>query len=83
MKKLVSITALGSGLTLLSLPAYAYLDPGTGSALIQGLIAAELRASPKFPFSIRNASARRWLVSARPRAWLKGSSSLLECVPKI
>lgn len=23
-----------------SLPAYAYLDPGTGSALIQGLIAA-------------------------------------------
>ena len=40
MKKLISITAIGSGLTLLSLPAYAYLDPGTGSALIQGLIAA-------------------------------------------
>ena len=40
MKKWISITAIGSGLTLLSLPTYAYLDPGTGSALIQGLIAA-------------------------------------------
>ena len=40
MRKLISITAIGSRLTLLSLPAYGYLDPGTGSALIQGLIAA-------------------------------------------
>lgn len=27
-------------LFLLPLPAYAYLDPGTGSLLVQGLIAA-------------------------------------------
>ena len=40
MRILISITAIGGGLTMLSLPAYAYLDPGTGSALIQGLIAA-------------------------------------------
>lgn len=29
-----------SGLALLSAPAFAYLDPGTGSALIQGIIAS-------------------------------------------
>jgi len=40
MKKLIGVTAIGGGLALLSVPAYAYLDPGTGSALIQGLIAA-------------------------------------------
>ena len=40
MKKLICLTAIASGLTLVSVPAYAYLDPGTGSALIQGLIAA-------------------------------------------
>jgi len=34
--------ALASGLvlTLFAVDAYAYLDPGTGSAIIQGIIAA-------------------------------------------
>ena len=31
---------LGGVILLCALPAHAYLDPGTGSALIQGLIAA-------------------------------------------
>lgn len=32
---------MASGVLLLAcMPAYAYIDPGTGSALIQGLIAA-------------------------------------------
>ncbi len=40
MKRLVRISAVVSGLTFYALPAFAYLDPGTGSALIQGIIAA-------------------------------------------
>lgn len=32
--------SLCAALVVVSLPAHAYLDPGTGSALIQGLIAA-------------------------------------------
>lgn len=35
---IVSATALAVGVW--SLPAYAYLDPGTGSMLIQGIIGA-------------------------------------------
>jgi uncharacterized membrane protein len=31
---------MGCVLLLCGMPAYAYIDPGTGSALIQGLIAA-------------------------------------------
>ncbi len=36
-----SLTGLGLALTLISLstPAHAYLDPGTGSIILQGLIA--------------------------------------------
>jgi len=34
------ILALGFALALFSVDAYAYLDPGTGSAIIQGVIAA-------------------------------------------
>ena len=32
--------ALALLLVLLSTPAYAYLDPGTGSMIVQGLVAA-------------------------------------------
>ena len=40
MKKLVLLAALASGATLTSTQeAHAYLDPGTGSMLLQGLIA--------------------------------------------
>jgi hypothetical protein len=39
---LIVITALA---LLLSSPAYAYLDPGTGSILLQGLLAALAAAS--------------------------------------
>ena len=31
---------LGSAIVISSAPAFAYIDPGTGSALIQGIIAA-------------------------------------------
>lgn len=31
---------LGSVILLCAMPAHAYIDPGTGSALIQGVIAA-------------------------------------------
>ncbi len=34
------IAGLGMTLLLVSTPAHAYLDPGTGSMLLQGLIAA-------------------------------------------
>jgi hypothetical protein len=37
MSKLIAVTTL---LLLVSSPAYAYLDPGTGSMLIQGALAA-------------------------------------------
>ena len=40
MQKLTAISVLLVGLLSLPLEAYAYLDPGTGSILIQGLIAA-------------------------------------------
>ena len=40
MKNIVLLAALASGATLLSTQeAQAYLDPGTGSMLLQGLIA--------------------------------------------
>jgi hypothetical protein len=40
MKNLVLLAALASGATAISTQeAYAYLDPGTGSMLLQGLIA--------------------------------------------
>lgn len=40
MKKLVLLVALSSGATLITTgEAHAYLDPGTGSMLLQGLIA--------------------------------------------
>ncbi len=39
MREFIRITTFGAGLTLFSLSAHAYIDPGTGSALIQGLIA--------------------------------------------
>ena len=40
MKKIVLLAALASGATLTSTQeAHAYLDPGTGSMLLQGLIA--------------------------------------------
>jgi hypothetical protein len=40
MKNVVLLAALASGATLLSTQeAHAYLDPGTGSMLLQGLIA--------------------------------------------
>lgn len=32
--------AMGFALALFSFDAYAYLDPGTGSAIVQGVIAA-------------------------------------------
>lgn len=37
MSRLITLTILA---VLLSAPAYAYLDPGTGSILLQGLLAA-------------------------------------------
>ena len=37
MSKLIVVALF---LALLSSPAYAYLDPGTGSMLVQGLVAA-------------------------------------------
>jgi hypothetical protein len=40
--RLIVITALA---VLASAPAYAYLDPGTGSILVQGLLAALAAAS--------------------------------------
>jgi hypothetical protein len=40
MKLLRQRVILGGGLLLCGMPAYAYIDPGTGSALIQGVIAA-------------------------------------------
>jgi hypothetical protein len=42
LSRLIVITALAM---LLSSPAYAYLDPGTGSILLQGLLAALAAAS--------------------------------------
>lgn len=40
MKKLVLLAALSLGATLMATSdAHAYLDPGTGSMLLQGLIA--------------------------------------------
>lgn len=40
MKKLMLLVALSSGATLMvTSDAHAYLDPGTGSMLLQGLIA--------------------------------------------
>ena len=39
LKKITSGFALVGTLLTLSSPAYAYLDPGTGSMLLQGLIA--------------------------------------------
>jgi hypothetical protein len=37
MLRLIAVTLLA---LLVSSPAYAYLDPGTGSILVQGLVAA-------------------------------------------
>lgn len=42
MSKLIAVTLL---LALLSSPAYAYLDPGTGSMIVQGLVAGLAVAS--------------------------------------
>ena len=42
MKRLIAITVL---LLFVSRSAYAYLDPGTGSMLVQGLLAAIAVAS--------------------------------------
>jgi hypothetical protein len=42
MSKLIAVTIV---LVLLSSPAYAYLDPGTGSMLVQGALAALAVAS--------------------------------------
>jgi hypothetical protein len=42
MSRLIAVTLLA---LLLSSPAYAYLDPGTGSMLLQGLLAALAVAS--------------------------------------
>jgi hypothetical protein len=42
MSRLITITIL---VVLVSSPAYAYLDPGTGSMLVQGLLAALAVAS--------------------------------------
>ncbi len=42
MSRLIAITFLA---LLVSSPAYAYLDPGTGSILVQGLVAALAVAS--------------------------------------
>lgn len=39
MRSVYIAAALLASLTTLSSPAYAYLDPGTGSVLLQGLIA--------------------------------------------
>jgi len=46
VKVLVSLTALAAGVLLMSTgEAYAYLDPGLGSMLLQGLIAGIAGAS--------------------------------------
>jgi hypothetical protein len=43
MKKSIGLTVII--LVLLTRPAYAYIDPGTGSMLLQGLIAAVAAAA--------------------------------------
>lgn len=45
MSKSLVICTTALGLFLLSPPSHAYLDPGTGSMIIQGLIAAIAAAS--------------------------------------
>ena len=40
MKKMLKSLMAVMGLMLLPMPAHAYLDPGTGSALIEGVLAA-------------------------------------------
>lgn len=39
MRRLLILIALFIGMLCLTTPAYAYLDPGTGSILLQGLLA--------------------------------------------
>lgn len=40
MSKLIGIFGLATALVVISVPAYAYIDPGSGSMILQGLIAA-------------------------------------------
>ncbi|MCX9450331.1 hypothetical protein IG536_16750 [Vibrio cholerae] len=40
MKNVLSLACLLAGALMFPLNAYAYLDPGTGSALLQGIIGA-------------------------------------------
>lgn len=59
MLRLIALTVLA---LLASSPAYAYLDPGTGSILVQGLLAALAAASATvaaFWSQIRGFFARR------------------------
>lgn len=39
MRKLIILLCLSIAIFSITTPAYAYLDPGTGSALLQGLLA--------------------------------------------
>jgi hypothetical protein len=45
MQPIISVVWAIGGLLLMTAPAYAYLDPGTGSMLLQGLLAAIAAAS--------------------------------------
>lgn len=40
MSKFIGIFGLAIALAIVSIPAYAYIDPGSGSMILQGLIAA-------------------------------------------
>ena len=42
---LTAIPVLALALMLISAPAFAYIDPGTGSVVVQGLIAGVIGAS--------------------------------------
>lgn len=55
------------GLTLSPLPAMAYIDPGTGHALLQGLIAAAVGAAWYVggPLRALGGRLRRWLRRRR------------------
>jgi hypothetical protein len=62
--RLISLTVL---VLLASRPAYAYLDPGTGSVLVQGLLAALAVASAAIAaFWSRIKRFLAWRQSPRP-----------------
>lgn len=65
----IRVLLLAAGIVLISTPAFAYLDPGTGSMMLQivvGTIAAVLVSIRSFWRNIRNIFAS--LFGNRPNA---------------